>query len=148
MVYAKSSDESVGALESKILSAVTGKEVDKEEFYRIGEKIFNLQRAILVRQRRKGREGDEILDFYYTMPLPVIPAGIRFNPECLVPGKGGLIISKKGEVLDRGRFEKMKDEYYQLRGWDVSSGLQTKAKLKELGLQDIMQELEKQELIV
>jgi aldehyde:ferredoxin oxidoreductase len=41
-------------------------------------------------------------------------------------------------VVDRERFEKMKDEYYQLRGWDVASGLQTKAKLKELGLQDIV----------
>jgi len=148
MTYATYSDDGVGALESKILSAVTGKEIDKEEFYRIGEKIFNLQRAILVRQRHKGKESDEILDFYYTMPLPAIPAGIRFNPECLVPGKGGLIISKKGEVIDRKRFEKMKDEYYQLRGWDVASGLQTKAKLKELGLQDIMGELEQQELIV
>jgi aldehyde:ferredoxin oxidoreductase len=32
----------------------------------------------------------------------------------------------------------MKSEYYQLRGWDKATGLQTKAKLKELGLQDLL----------
>lgn len=138
MIYAKYSDEGVGDLESKILSAITGKEVDKEGFYRIGEKTFNLQRAILVREHHEGREGDKLLDFYHTMPLSAITTGVRFNPECLLPGSGGAIISRKGEVVDRERFEKMKDEYYQLRGWDVASGLQTKAKLKELGLQDIV----------
>jgi aldehyde:ferredoxin oxidoreductase len=148
MIYAKYSDNGVGDLESKILSAVTGKEVDKEELYRIGERIFNLQRAILVKERRQGRESDKLLDFYYTMPLPAISAGIRFNPECLVPGNGGLVISRKGEAVNMERFEKMKDEYYQLRGWDVASGLQTKAKLKELGLKDIMEGLARRELIV
>ena len=148
MIYANYSDNGVCALESKILAAVTGKEVDKEELYIIGERIFNLQRAILVRERHKGRESDILPDFYYTMPLPAISAGIRFNPECLVPGSGGLVISKKGEVVDRERFEKMKNEYYRLRGWDVASGLQTRAKLKELGLQDIMEELAQRELTV
>jgi len=146
MIYAKSYEDGVGDLESKILSAVTGKGVDKAELNRIGERIFNLQRAIIVRERHKGRESDKILDSYHTAPLPAISAGIRFNPECLVPGKGGLIISRKGEVVDRERFEKMKDEYYQLRGWDVASGLQTKAKLKEVGLQDIIEELARWEL--
>ena len=146
MIYNKYPDDGVGDLESKILSAVTGKEVDKEELYRIGERIFNLQRAILVRERHKGRESDKLLDVFYTMPLPPIPTGLRFNPECLVPGRGGFVISRKGEVVDRERFEKMKDEYYQLRGWDVASGLQTKAKLKEVGLQDIVEELVRWEL--
>jgi aldehyde:ferredoxin oxidoreductase len=45
-----------------------------------------------------------------------------------------------GAVVDREKFEKMKDEYYQLRGWDVESGLQTKAKLMELGLEDIIKD--------
>ncbi len=148
MIYAKSYEDGVGDLESKILSAVTGKGVDKAELNRIGERIFNLQRAIIVRERHEGRESDKILDSYHTVPLPAISAGIRFNPECLVPGNGGLIISRKGEVVDRERFEKMKDEYYQLRGWDVASGLQTKAKLKEVGLPDIIEELARWELTV
>ncbi len=66
----------------------------------------------------------------------------------LVPGKDGEIISRKGKVLNREKFEKMKDEFYELRGWDVASGLQTKAKLMELDLDDIIEDLEKRGLVV
>jgi aldehyde:ferredoxin oxidoreductase len=41
----------------------------------------------------------------------------------------------------------MKDEYYQLRQWDIATGLQTRAKLAELGLKDIAQDLEQRGLI-
>ena len=34
-------------------------------------------------------------------------------------------------------FEKMKDEYYRIRGWDVATGLQTRQKLEELDLKEI-----------
>ena len=65
-----------------------------------------------------------------------------------MPGQNGEVFSKKGQVLDRGEFEKMKDEYYQIRGWDVATGLQTKAKLKELGLGDIAETLQNEKLII
>jgi aldehyde:ferredoxin oxidoreductase len=45
-------------------------------------------------------------------------------------------MTKKGTVVDRREFARMMAEYYQLRGWD-KSGLQTKKKLAELGLEDI-----------
>jgi len=131
-------------VESKILAAATGREVDEEGLYRIGERVFNLQRAILMREGRPGREADKLPEFCYTMP---IRAQYR-NPECLVPGKGDEVISRKGAVLDREKFEKMKDEYYQLRGWDVASGLQTKARLEELELGDVARDLESRGLTV
>jgi aldehyde:ferredoxin oxidoreductase len=37
-------------------------------------------------------------------------------------------------VLDRAKFEKMKDEYYTLRGWDLKTGAPTGEKLAELRL--------------
>jgi aldehyde:ferredoxin oxidoreductase len=40
----------------------------------------------------------------------------------------------KGECLDMGKYEKMLDEYYTLRGWDTKLGHPTQKKLKELGL--------------
>jgi len=64
------------------------------------------------------------------------------------------VLAACGTVWGGGRatvqaiFEKMKDEYYQLRGWDVATGLQTKTKLKELGLQDIAQDLAPREQII
>jgi len=139
------SEDHVGdpALESKILSAVTGKDVDEEGLYRIGERVFNLQRAILVREGHQGR-GDDILPHsWHTVPLK----GDLANPECLVPGKGEEVLSRRSSVVDREEFERTKDEYYQLRQWDVATGLQTRAKLEELGLKDVAQALEQGGLI-
>jgi len=141
----KYSEDHVGdpTVESKILSAVTGNEVNEEALYRIGERVFNLQRAILIREGRKGREDDRIPDDWHTMPLKSNPTNI----ECLVPGEGGKVVSRRGAVVDREEFEKMKDEYYQIRQWDVTTGLQTRAKLEELGLEDVAQDLEQKGLI-
>ncbi|MBL7210069.1 MAG: hypothetical protein ISS52_08220 [Dehalococcoidia bacterium] len=50
-------------------------------------------------------------------------------------------------VVDRQEFERMKDEYYRPRGWDVATGLQTRGKLQELGLEDITDDLERRGLI-
>jgi aldehyde:ferredoxin oxidoreductase len=50
-------------------------------------------------------------------------------------------------VVDRNEFEKMKDEYYQLRGWDVATGLQTKETLEKVGLSDVARDLDKSGLL-
>jgi len=136
------------SVESKILSAVTGETIDEQGLYRVGERVFNLQRALLARDGQGRRETDIIPDAFFTMPLDEDYAVLYNNPACLAPGKDGEIISRKGAVVDRAEFERMKDEYYQLRGWDVTTGLQTKAKLVELGLQDIAKGLEQRGLVV
>jgi len=41
----------------------------------------------------------------------------------------------------------VKDEYYPLRGWDVATGLQTRARLEDLGLGDVAKGLEQKKLI-
>ncbi|MFC2058130.1 aldehyde ferredoxin oxidoreductase family protein [Chloroflexota bacterium] len=130
-------------VESKLLSAVTGRDIDPEELDKVGERVFNLNRAILIREGRKGRESDKLPNICFTTPLAIE----AYNPECLVPGKGGEITSKKGVVLDREQFEKMKEEYYQLRGWDIAFGFQTKSSLEKFGLGDIVTDLEQRGLI-
>lgn len=52
-------------------------------------------------------------------------------------------IETKLRVLDHDRFEKLKDTYYNLRGWDVATGHPTPKKLKELGLGYIAKDMEK-----
>ena len=138
-------DENIGfyTMESHIVSAITGRNLDEEELNRIGERIFNLQRAILLRQGWGGREGDNLLDYLYHEPLELL----FFDPECIAPGKDGKQISKKGAVVERERFEKLKDEYYALRGWDVETGFQTRIKLQDLDLDDIASDLEKRRLL-
>ena len=130
-------------LESKLLSAVTGNEVDEYGLYGIGERIFNLQRSVLAREGHSGRESDSLPDRCYTMPLDYDISNI----DCLVPGKDGEVISRKGEVVDKTRFEKVKDEYYEIRGWDIATGLQTAKTLKDLGLSEIVEDLENRGLL-
>lgn len=139
-------DEDIGfsTLQSRILKAITGKELNEKELLRTGERIFNLQRAILARQGWGGREGDRILGYFFNEPLE----SMFFSPECIAPGKDAKQVSQKGNIIDRDKFEQMKDEYYSLRGWDVKTGLQTRVKLEELQLTDIARELEKEKLLV
>jgi len=141
----ESSADHVGdpTLESKLLSAVTGQDVDEEGLYRIAERVFNLQRAILVREGHRGRDFDELPSRCFTEPLKFD----FMNPDCLVPGKDGEVVSRKGAVIDRQAFERMKDEYYQLRRWDVKTGLQTGATLGELGLPEVSEDLERRGLL-
>jgi aldehyde:ferredoxin oxidoreductase len=115
------------------------------EFARIGERIFNLQRAILLRQGWGGRKGDSILEYFFSEPFK--KNELFFNVEGLMPGKDGEIISKVGSVVDRNEFEKMKTEYYGYRGWDVATGLPKKARLEELQLHDVAADLEARGLI-
>ena len=145
ITHVRYSEDHVGdpTLESKVVTAVTGKEMDEKGLYQIGERIFNLQRAILIREGCKGRESDTLPEVCYTKPL----TSEARNPECLVPGKGGDVISKKGAVFNRKDFETMKDEYYELRGWDRATGLPKKGTLEELGLQEVARDLNERELI-
>jgi aldehyde:ferredoxin oxidoreductase len=133
------------ALESQIFSAITGKETDEEGLYLMGERTCNLQRAIQLRQGWGGRKGDRILDYFFREPLK--KGDIFYNPDALMPGPDGKIISKIGAVVAHEEFEKMKSEYYGIRGWDVETGFPTRARLEELGLGDIVNDLEKRGLL-
>ncbi|HJX13134.1 MAG TPA: aldehyde ferredoxin oxidoreductase N-terminal domain-containing protein [Dehalococcoidales bacterium] len=145
MLHSPLTDDRLGdpSLYQRIFMAVTGREVDGAELYRLGERIFNLQRAILLREGWRGREGDRLLDYHHEEPLRYV----RFNRQLRVPGKDGEVASREGQVVDRDEFEKMKSEYYGLRGWDVESGLPTRAKLEELQLRDIADDLDERGLL-
>ena len=116
-----------------------GKTWSVEELDKIGERVFNLQRALLIREGHEGRKDDILPEFDHTVPLPKAPG---LNPRSSLPGKKGEIVYREGAVVDREKFEKMKDEYYQLRGWDPKTGFQKKDTLQELGLEDIIEQLQ------
>ncbi len=125
------------ALESRLLSSVTGHDFDEEALYKVGERVFNMQRAIMVREGHQGRLSDQPPLRCFNEPLEFD----QINQDCLVPGKDGAVVSRKGAMLDRASFEQMKDEYYRLRGWCVQTGLQTKQTLDRLGLGDVATDL-------
>jgi len=136
------SHEGDPSIESRLYSAVTGNETDEEGLNRVGERVFNLVRAVLTREDPRGRWIDELPEHNFTVPIE----SEGMNTELMVPGKDGEPITKRGTVVDREKFAQMMDEYYELRGWD-KSGLQTKQKLVELDLGDIAQGLAQRGLI-
>jgi len=140
MMDVKHTQDHVGdpTLPSKVFAAVTGREMDMEELDRVGERVFNLQRAILLREGHKGREDDKLPESDHTVPLPSQPG---LNPKNSLPGKKGGITYRVGAVVEREKFEKMKEEYYQLRGWDVSTGFPKKEALKKLDLSELIEPL-------
>jgi aldehyde:ferredoxin oxidoreductase len=141
MMAINTADEHVGdpGLESRIYSAITGKEVDEEALAKIGERVCNLERAVQLRLGWKGRKDDRLLDYFHDEPMK--QGEVFFNPEAIMPGPRGEIISRTGQVLERDKFEELKSEYYRLRGWDVSTGYPTQVKLKGLGLDDVSGDL-------
>ena len=124
---------------AQIYSAITGKDTNEIEFTRAGERVFNLQRAILLRQGWQGRKGDTLLDYFFTEPFK--KNELFFNADGLMPGKNGEIISRVGAVVEKDKFEQMKTDYYKHRGWDAATGFPTKAKLEELQLKDVADDL-------
>lgn len=144
IIWIKGGKSPIGedTLESQIYSSVTGIETDKDGLDKLGERVFNLQRAIRLREGWLEKQGDNLLDVSYKTPIETA----RFNVDCLVPDKDGKPVSRKGKVVERDKFDKMMNEYYELRGWDTK-GLPTKAKFKDLELDDIAKDLEKKGLL-
>ncbi|MBU0492884.1 MAG: aldehyde ferredoxin oxidoreductase family protein [Chloroflexi bacterium] len=97
---------------AELLQAATGWDITGAEVQRIGERIVNLERLFIAREGVTRRDD--------TLPR-------RFLAEPLPEGSG----PSTGSVLE---LEPMLDEYYRARGWDVQTGLPTREKLTELGL--------------
>ncbi|MEW5867300.1 MAG: aldehyde ferredoxin oxidoreductase family protein [Bacillota bacterium] len=107
----------------KLLNAVTGEGYEPSEAFEIGERIVNVEKAFNVREGL-GRKDDTLPKRFLTEPIPTGPA--------------------KGQV---SRLEEMLDQYYEARGWDIETGLPKKAKLEELCLDDVADELQKMSLL-
>ena len=129
------------ALESKLFSAVTGIDTDEAGLLLYGERIFNLQRTILIREGWKPKIDDYPQEYNFTEPVDMS----SINPRMIVPGPTEEPVSFRGNILDRKKYEEMRDEYYELRGWDTKTGLQKEAQLKKLNMEDVAQDLKQKD---
>ncbi len=129
----------------RFFHAATGNEMSEGDYLKLGERSVNVERSIHGREGRRGREADTIPELNFSEPVEKTEGTTfgMFNPDFKMPGAGEEIISRKGATFDRAAFERMKDEYYTLRGWDVRTGLQTRKKLNELGLGGLSDEMQK-----
>ena len=103
-----------------LISAATGWDFGVDEFRQCGERAYNLMRAYCVREGIT-REQDTLPGRLIADPLPDGPA--------------------QGMVIDRDTLEMMKDAYYELRGWDLATGIPAPGKLRELGLDELIADL-------
>jgi len=131
-------------LEGKLFSAVTGIHMDEKDLLRCGERIYNQQRAVLLREGWRAKEFDVPEEFNFRTPILTD----RLNPRLIVPGPTEEPVSVRGNVLDREKFEKMREEYYELRGWDPETGLQKVETLRGLDLSDVAQALKESGWVV
>jgi aldehyde:ferredoxin oxidoreductase len=125
------------SLESKIFSSVTGIKTDETALNQYGERIFNLQRAIHLREGWKAKEDDYPPEYNFTEPV----YASAINPRMIVPGPTEEPVSFKGNILDREKYEKMRNEFYELRGWDPETGLQKAETLERLDMSDLAGDL-------
>jgi aldehyde:ferredoxin oxidoreductase len=130
-------------LESRIFHAATGIEIDEAGLNKYGERIFNLQRAILLREGLHPKKDDFPAEFNFTNP----GKEIYLNPDVIIPGRGEEVISRKGQTLDRKIYERILKEFYKIRGWDPVSGLQRADILGSQRLSDLAQDLNKIDLL-
>ncbi len=94
---------------ARMLSAITGIEIEGEDLVKIGERIFNLERLFNLREGFDRRHD--------TLPKRLLEEPFSSGPS-------------KGRVVE---LDKMLDEYYEYRGWD-EKGIPYDWKLEELGL--------------
>ncbi len=96
------------------LNAVTGWDLDYEGYRKIAERQWNMIRCFSAREGMT-REHDQLPRRFMEEEVPEGPM------------KGAIILP---EVLER-----LKDDYYEYRGWSKETGNPTPEKLTELGLE-------------
>jgi len=96
-----------------LLSAITGIEWTTEKLTEAGERIFNLEKLFNYREGFR-REDDTLPERFFTEPV-----------------KSGPL---KGKMLKKEEFDKLLDEYYQVRGWNPKTSEPGKPRLQKLGL--------------
>jgi len=93
-----------------------------DDFRKAGERIYNLIRVYCNREGIR-RKDDILPERLMKEPLPDGPA--------------------EGMVIDTDTLEMLKDAYYTFRGWNLNDGIPSLAKLKELGLDDLIEDVKK-----
>ena len=119
-------------VEAKLYSLVTGDEKSKAELDLVAERIFNLHRALTIRDmgtKEMRAEHDTVPNWVFNYPKDKVP---------FTPGH---------YKLDRADMEKAKDMFYTELGWDGATGAPTRFTYERLGLKEVADGLAKMGLL-
>lgn len=112
---------------ARLYSEATGDNKSAEALFDIAERAINIQKAFNTLHGNFTRKDDY-------PPSRLLKEPIKSGPF-------------KGCVIEKDKWDKMLDDYYELHGWDKSTGLQTTSKLQGLGLGGIASRLAEEGLI-
>jgi len=102
-----------------LFSTATGVEMDEKAITAAAERIYDVEKAFLIKEGIT-RKDDALIGKWRSEPIVGGPCdGERIHPD---------------------KFNKLLDEYYQLRGWD-DNGMPTAATLSALGLEDVNEDI-------
>jgi len=103
-----------------LLVGATGVDYSLQELYKAGERIYNIERAFNVREGIN-KQNDFPPERFFNEPIPDGPA--------------------EGAKLDKEKYREILEEYYSIRGWGEETGVPSKKKLSQLGLQEVIEDL-------
>jgi aldehyde:ferredoxin oxidoreductase len=107
---------------AEVLSTGLGKRINAHELSIYQKRVRQLERAFNCREGLR-REYETLPDQYITDLM--------------------MDAHFEGMTKERGRLEAIKDDFYKLRGWDLTTGVPTRTTLESLDLKDVADELEK-----
>jgi aldehyde:ferredoxin oxidoreductase len=111
---------------ARAMAAGLGREISGQDLVDASLRLRNMERAYEAMHGRT-REQDTVPEKEFDNPVSRGPW--------------------KGLILEREKFEWMKDQYYELRGWDLKTGIPTKKTLEDSGLQDVAQDLKEKGIL-
>lgn len=117
-----------------LYTSATGIDMNPEGLHKAGERAWNTLKAANMREgftRKDDRFPDKFLE-----PLRSGDKEIR------------LMNYNRTKELTRDDLEKMFDDYYDERGWDIEKGIPTRQKLEDLDLKDVATDLEERGFIL
>ncbi|MBI4284948.1 MAG: hypothetical protein HY670_03480 [Chloroflexi bacterium] len=117
-ILADLEEDPLGEARAKLMTALTGHEFTADEVLKCAERAYNFERAFNIRQGA-GREWEILPEWQQNMAFDHLAMG-KITPEL---------------------FREYYEDYYRERGWD-GDGVPTRAKLTELGVGYVADELE------
>jgi aldehyde:ferredoxin oxidoreductase len=118
---------------SELYSAATGVELSPQQLMLHADRVWNLLKMVNVREGFS-RKDDE-------------PPEKWFEPIRTHDGKEVFMMDYfNTKRLSREDVDRWLDDYYDERGWDIETGIPTEKKLTELGLKDLVPDLNRAKL--
>jgi aldehyde:ferredoxin oxidoreductase len=113
---------------ASLFHKATGRKTSADELFKIGERIYNIEKAFNTLHAGFTREDDLPPERFLELPI-----------------SGGPFAGAK---IDLESYNRMLDEYYRAHGWDPATSWQTVSCLDRLGLDEVKKRLAQAEQLI